>query len=262
VQPMPGNTTLRTSTVEASWTDARQPLRAMPRIHFTLTAICVMLGSAGTSAFADYVLDSFLTPQTGVVTVGEGHYGERLTSAYVNPNNQIGVSQCSVTIDGSGTARIQLAAQSSGTATASITYLIPIDFPMAEVTGINITGSGVVSASGASPGGASSVVRYGYRLQSVYPPPLAFYSRENSVREATMALGDLSFSLSNDWQGPFGPTAVNSLTIYFEIHAFVGLASTDYQIDEITLTSIAVPTPAAAPLLALAGLLGNRRRRS
>jgi MYXO-CTERM domain-containing protein len=160
-----------------------------------------------------------------------------------------------LSIVGEGVAQLDVAATSSpasadtGDWKAILWHLTYQAFPTPienwQGGTLTIRGSGFASAFGSAEYGAS-LIRIAVDFGGVWTQGL-------SMSSEAKALGDIIINL------PAAVSAVDYIGLVFQVQAFGGDAALQYDIDQIVIAPI--PAPAAAPLLALAGLTARGRRR-
>jgi hypothetical protein len=209
--------------------------------------LCVLPAEAGV-----LLVDSFETAQTSWFTSGPGIIGDRWK--YEDGHGMDTVLSNSFSITGDGLASIDLAATSlptSGTFRHIDWVLNYQNFPAP----INIDGSARITISGHGYGSA-----FGTETPISYPSWVRvqaiadgfFLNGGQWMTSAASEIGNIYFDIS-------GIASISTLRFSFSVLADGGSASFQYDIDQITISSI--PAPAAAPLLALAGLTARGRRR-
>jgi hypothetical protein len=268
---MPGNTTLRTSAVEASWTNARQPFRLMPRVAIAATVI------AGTSitghdALAAISLDTFTTATGSGTTQTFGEWGYQTWSApAVTGTGILGTRTLTSRVWGNALPYYANAVLTSNSAS---TALLEAN---AFVSGWNNVGNWRVDINYGNFGtldlsspmtdlivrgsGTFANFRSGTSVKVILADSATSASTSVELHRSwewsTATVGDIRVPLDS-----LGATvdlhAISSVTIQFfsnmggDAHSVV-----NYEIDALSI----VPAPAAAPLLALVGLTARGRRR-
>jgi hypothetical protein len=197
-------------------------------------------------------VDSFTTAQTDWLTTGSGHLGERWK--YHDSYGNDPIVRNTLDILGDGRANIDLAA-SSPTNSGQFRYIV-WRLTYQNFAPINVNGGAQITLRGhgnAAAFGTNTPVSYPSRVQINALVDGGFQLNGGvAVSNQSGNLGDITFDLS-------GVSSFSFLRLEFSVLADGGDASLQYELDEITISPI--PAPAAAPLLALAGLTTRGRRR-
>jgi len=241
-----------------------------------VVAACISIGAVCSRLHADIVLDDFTTPIGAGTTQTFGEWGYQTWNApSVSGAGVLGTRTLSSRVWGNGlpysplatlttnsptTARLQTSAGVSGWNNVGYTRLDigygnfgTLDLRSPQMTELLIRGNGTFSNWR---GGSSVSV---FMTDSTGSQVGYSHFLHDGNAGANVSLTDIRIPLAGfDIGADFNLAAVTSVTIRF--NAYIsgdGWASSDYEIDSLSI----IPAPAAAPLLALAGLTARSRRR-